>query len=251
MLGMKLVGSQAAHNLHLRMVESNTLELRKTLLEAQETVADYGEKFAAQVDYADLDATALAAQQLRILHRHLGELRTQQGGSWLIETAIDPRQNRLTGHGKYSKCLVSHRVLELALDAVSLTEMQRHMEIAIDLKILAKGTFPAKLQSLKSRDKRKKKEEMGYEWVAVPANSVVLVKGLEIAGRRLLTRQSGLQPLMQAVGLANIQATLQTTIRTALEHLRTLDVERQFCDRDDGTLVSANYDIWIWLWVVQ
>ena len=254
MLGMKLVG----HDLHLRMVESSTLHLRKTLLGAQETVADYGEKFAAKVNYADLDATALAAQQLRILHRHLGELRTQQGGSWLIETAIDPRQNRLNDHGKYSKCWVSHRVLELALDALSLTEMQRHMEIAIGLKMLAKGTFPAKLQSLKSREKKKKKEDMGYEWVQVPADSVVLVKGLEIgyvkqiaAGRRLLTRQSGLQPLMQAVGLANIQATLQTTIRMALEHLRTLDVERQYCDRYDGTLVSANYYIWIWLWVVQ
>ena len=51
----------------------------------------------------------------------------------------------LTDHGKYSKCLVSHRVLELVLGALSLTEMQRHMEIAIDLKMLAKGTFPAKI----------------------------------------------------------------------------------------------------------
>ena len=116
MLGMKLVGSQAVHDLHLRMVESSTLDLRKTLLHAQETVAGYGEKFAAKVSYADLDATALAAQQLRILHRQLGELRTQQGGSWLIETTID-RQNRLTDHGKYSKCLVSHRVLELGVGA--------------------------------------------------------------------------------------------------------------------------------------
>ena len=164
----------------------------------------------------------------------------------------------LTDHGKYSKCLVSHRDLDLALDALSFTEMEKHMEIAIDLNMLAKGMFPAKLLSLKSRDKRKKKEAMGYEWVAVPANSVFLVKGFEIgyvkqiaAGRRLLTKQSGLQPLMEAVGLPNIQATLQTTIRTALGHLRTLDMERKDCDREDGTFVSANYDIWIWLSVVQ
>ena len=124
MLGMKLVGSQALHDENLCKVESTTLNLRKTLLNAQETVAGYGEKFAAKVSFADLDATALAAQQLRLLHRHLG----------------DP---------------------------------------------------------------------------------------------------------------ANIRATLQTTIRMALEHLRTLDVERQYCDRYDGTLVSANYDIWIWLWVVE
>ena len=258
MLGMPLVGRQEVHDEHLGMVESSTLQWRKTLLEASEAVAEYGEKFAAKVDYAPLSATALAAQQLRIIHRHLGELQTTQGGSWLIETAIYPTQNRLTDHGRYSKCLVSHRDLDLALDALSFTEMEKHKEIAIDLKMLAKGVFPAELTCLKSRDKRKKKEAMGYEWVAVPANSVFLVKAFEIgyvkqiaAGRRLQTKQSGLRPLMEAVGLAKIQATLKTTIRTALEHLRTLDVERKFCDREDGTLVSTNYDIWIWLWVVE
>ena len=258
MLGMKLLGSQALHDENLCKLESTILNLRSHLLSAQETVAGYGEKFAAKVSFADLDATALAAQQLRLIHRHLGALGTKEGGNWLIETAIDPSQNRLSDHGKYSKCLMSHRVLELVLDALSVTEMQTHMEIAIDLKMLAKGMFPANLKSLKRREKKKKKEDMGFELKQVPANSVVLVKCLEIgyvkqiaAGRRLLTRGSGLESLMQAVDPANIRATLQTTIRLALEHLRTLDVERQYCDRYDGTLVSANYDIWIWLWVVE
>ena len=129
---------------------------------------------------------------------------------------------------------MSHRVLELVLDAVSVTEMQRHMEIALDLKMLAKGMFPANLTSLKRKEK-KKKEDMGFELKQIPANSVVLVKCLEIgyvkqiaAGRRLLARESGLKSLMQAVDPANIRATLQTTFRLALEHLRTLDVERQY-----------------------
>ena len=258
MLGMKLVGSQALHDQNLCKVESTILKLRKTLLNAQETVAGYGEKFAAKVSFADLDATALAARQLRLIHRHLRELGTKEGGNWLIETPIDPSQNRLSDHGRYSKCLMSHRVLELVLDALSLTEMQRHMEIALDLKMLAKGTFPANLKSLKSKEKKKKKDNMGFDWKQVPADSLVLVKGLEIGyvkqiatGRRLLTRERGLESLMQAVDPANIRATLQTTIRLALEHLRTLDVERQYCDRYDGTLASANYDIWIWLWVVE
>ena len=142
MLGMKLVGSQALHDQNLCKVESTIVNLRKILLNAQETVAGYGEKFAAKVSFADLDATALAARQLRLIHRHLRELGTKEGGNWLIETAIDPSQNRLSDHGRYSKCLMSHRVLELVLDALSLTEMQRHMEIAIDLKMLVKGTFP-------------------------------------------------------------------------------------------------------------
>ena len=30
-----------------------------------------------------------------------------------------------------------------------------------------------------------------------------------------------------------------------------MDVERKFCDRQDGNPVSAKYDIWIWLWRVQ
>ena len=177
MLGMKLVGSQALHDQNLCKVESTIVNLRKTLLNAQETVAGYGEKFAAKVSFADLDATALAARQLRLIHRHLRELGTKEGGNWLIETAIDPSQNRLSDHGRYSKCLMSHRVLELVLDALSLTEMQRHMEIAIDLKMLAKGTFPSNLKSLKSKEKKKKKDNMGFEWKQVPADSLVLVKG--------------------------------------------------------------------------
>jgi len=55
MLGMTLVGRQEVHDQHLRMVESSTLQWRKTLLEASETVAEYGEKFAAKVDYAPLN----------------------------------------------------------------------------------------------------------------------------------------------------------------------------------------------------
>ena len=258
MLGMKLVGSQALHDENLCKLEAKILNLRSYLFSAQETVAGYGEKFAAKVSFADLDATALAAQQLRLIHRHLGALGTKEGGNWLIETVIDPSQNRLSDHGRYSKCLMSHRVLELVLDALSLTEMQRHMEIAIGLKMLAKGTFPSNLKFVKSKEKKKKRENMGFEWKQVPADSLVLVKGFEIgyvkqiaAGRRLLARESGLKSLMQAVDPANIRTTLQTTIRLALEHLRTLDVERQYCDRYDGTLASANYDIWIWLWVVQ
>ena len=258
MLGMKLVGSQALHGENLCKLEAKILNLRSYLFSAQETVAGYGEKFAAKVSFADLDATALAAQQLRLIHRHLGALGTKEGGNWLIETVIDPSQNRLSDHGRYSKCLMSHRVLELVLDALSLTEIERHMEIAIDLKMLAKGTFPSNLKFVKSKEKKKKRENMGFEWKQVPADSLVLVKGFEIgyvkqiaAGRRLLARESGLKSLMQAVDPANIRTTLQTTIRLALEHLRTLDVERQYCDRYDGTLASANYDIWIWLWVLQ
>ena len=158
MLGMKLVGSQALHDQNLCKVESTIVNLRKTLLNAQETVAGYGEKFAAKVRFADLDATALAARQLRLIHRHLRELGTKEGGNWLIETAIDPSQNRLSDHGRYSKCLMSHRVLELVLDALSLTEMQRHMEIAIDLKMLAKGTFPSNEVSQEQGEEEEKRQ---------------------------------------------------------------------------------------------
>ena len=178
---------------------------------------------------------------------------------WLKRLSI-PSQNRLSDHGRYSKCLMSHRVLELVLDALSLTEMQRHMEIAIDLKMLAKGTFPSNLKSLNWRARRRRRKKTIWDLNGNKYQQTVwfwwkvwrLAMWKQIAtGRRLLTRERGLESLMQAVDPANIRATLQTTIRLALEHLRTLDVERQYCDRYDGTLASANYDIWIWLWVVE
>ena len=87
---------------------------------------------------------------------------------------------------------------------------------------------------------------------------MLLVKALEIGyvsrieeGKRLLSHQSVWEDLLKEVPLCDIIFSLKTGIRTALEHLRTLDVERNFCDRPDANPVSAKYDIWIWLWRVQ
>lgn len=222
-------------------------------------MAEYGDTLLAKVEYKSLNAMALAARQRRIMQKHLGAFHAPSHGHWLIETDINPNQNRLTqdGCGCYHKYLVSHQCLELALESLCISQMAIRKEIAIDLGKLPHGSFPAELQRRKQRDKRHGRDDLGLETVRVPANSVLLVKALELVyisrpadGKRLLSQQSVWGHLLQEVSLQDIQFSLRTGIRTSLEHLRALDVERNRCDRADGDSGSAQFNIWIWLRVV-
>ena len=224
------------------------LESRAKLFKASEMLAEFGDKLVAKVDYKSLNAMALAARQRRIMQSHLGAFHTKTHGHWLIETDIDPKQNRLTQHGCgcYHKFLVSHQCLELALEALCTIKMASRKEIAIDLGKLPHGSFPTGLQRRKQQDKRHRRDDLGLETVRVPANSVLLVKALELGyistpgeGKRLLSQQSVWEPLLQEVPLGDIEFSLRKGIRTLLEHLRTLDVARNRCDRADGDSASA------------
>ena len=257
-VGVPLVGWRPHEKQVLLDIENEVLQWRGKLLQASEAVAECGEKYLESVDYKALDALALAAQQRRIIQNHLGAFRTQSHGDWLIATNICAQQNRLNKEGLYHKCLVTHQQLEVMLEALSATEMKECKEIAIDLRQLAPGSFPVELPCLKRQDKRRQMQDQGMDTYKVSAESVLLVKALEIGyvsrieeGKRLLSHQSVWEDLLKEVPLCDIIFSLKTGIRTALEHLRTLDVERNFCDRPDANPVGAKYDIWIWLWRVQ
>ena len=204
---------------------------------------------------------ALAARQRRIMQKHLGAFHAPSHGHWLIETDINPNQNRLTqdGCGCYHMYLVSHQCLELALGLrvcasarwlyarrLQSTWESCHMEVFLQSCSVASNV-----------NKRHGRDDLGLETVRVPANSVLLVKALELVyisrpadGKRLLSQQSVWGHLLQEVSLQDIQFSLRTGIRTSLEHLRALDVERNRCDRADGDSGSAQFNIWIWLRVV-
>lgn len=257
--GIPVIGSKGVHDEGLAMIEEQMLECRARLFRASQMLAEYGEKLAAKVDYKSLNAMALAARQRRIMQRHLGTFHTKTDGHWLIETDIDPNQNRLTqqGCGCYHKYLVSHQCLELALEALCPIKMAARQEIAIDLGKLPHGSFPRQLQRRQQIDKRHRRADLGLETVCIEANSVLVVKALELSyirtpgqGKRLLSRRSVWELLLQEVPLQDIKFSLQKGIRTLLEHLRTLDVARDRCDRAEGDSASAQYDIWIWLRVV-
>ena len=83
------------HDRSLVLMEEEVLRWRAKLLQASEAVAEFEEKFLAKVDYKSLDSVALAAQQRRIIQKHLGAFHTPSHGNWLIETDIKSMQNRL------------------------------------------------------------------------------------------------------------------------------------------------------------
>lgn len=83
------------HDRSLVLMEEEVLRWRAKLLQASEAVAEFGEKFLAKVDYKPLDSVALAAQQRRIIQKHLGAFHAPSHGNWLIETDIKSMQNRL------------------------------------------------------------------------------------------------------------------------------------------------------------
>ena len=145
LLSSPLVGCTHAHG--QRGMEDSVRQWRAQLLQASEAVEEFGERFLEKVDYMPLNILELAARQRRIIQQHLGSFHTQKHGHWLIETEIKPVQNRLNKAGRYHKCLVTHQQLELALKALSASEMEKHKEIALDLGQLPCGSFPTRLTS--------------------------------------------------------------------------------------------------------
>ena len=59
------------------------------------------------------------------------------------------------------------------------------------------------------------------------------------------------QKLLLEVLVGEIVGSLKQGPVTLLHHLRTMDVDRNFCDRTTGQLVSENYDIWVWMTKVR
>ena len=41
--------------------------------------------------------------------------------------------------------------------------------------------------------------------------------------------------------------SLKKGLLILLQHLRTMDIDRRFCDRTSGELASENYDMWVWM----
>ena len=82
---------------------------------------------------------------------------------------------------------------------------------------------------------------------------LVLVKAFEIGfvkemfkPRRLITKQNAWLELRKSLQLHDVVQHLKSGIGTALEHLRTLDVDRRrMLDRVHESL-EESYGIWIW-----
>ena len=254
--GTPLVEATQVHADMLAMIDDNVKNLRVRLLAASDVVESVSSCRVDQDHFRSLNLMELAAQQRKTIHKELGNFYHGENSSWLIETKIKIDQNCLNNAMQYRKCLVSHRQLELLLETLSETMMDKHHEIAFDLSSLHRGVLPQMLTCAKRhvRAKQHQKQNFGLDQYEVPSDSVLLVKGLEVGfvrdiekGTRLQTVTGAWQKLRLVVSVGEIVQSLKQGLLTLLQHLRTMDVERRFCDRSTGESVSENYDNWVWM----
>ena len=258
--GTPLVARTQVHDKMLAMIDDNVKDLRAWLLSASEAVEAMSRGPVEPVHFKTLNLMELAAQQRRNIHRDLGSFYTSEQSSWLIETATKAEQNCLSQYPQYRKCLLTHRQLELLLETLSKTLMEKHGEIAFDLRSLQPGDLPSQLPCARRHEQAKqhRNQNLGLDVYDVASESVLLVKALEIGYVRDLAKSTRLQTvtgawrkLLEEVTVGEIVGSLKQGLLTLLHHLRTMDVDRNFCDRTTGELVSENYDIWVWMTKVR
>ena len=159
--GTPLVEALPKHVEMLASVDENVKQLRDRLRAAAEAVQEFSHLHADRVSFHSLNLMELAAQQRRIIHKHLGNFYTADNGSWLIETQIKISQNCLNKEMQYRKCLLSNRHLELLLECLCATMMEEHQEIAFDLSRLQRGVFPLKFTCAKRHQQAKQHQHEG------------------------------------------------------------------------------------------
>ena len=134
--------------------------------------------------------------------------------------------------------------------------MKEHEEIAFDLRSLQRGVLPPKLTCAKRHQQAKQhqNQDLGLDVYEFASDSVLLVKALEVGylldidkATRLQTVTGAWQKLLSVMSVGEIVHSLKQGLLTLLQHLRTMDVDRHFCDRTSGELASENYDIWVWM----
>ena len=251
-----LVAATEVHAEMLAKIDENVKNLRVRLLAASEAVEAFSRCRVDGFHFKSLNLMELAAQQRRMIHRELGNFYTAENSSWLIETRIKTKQNCLNKDVQYRKCLLSHRQLELLLETLSKTMMKKHGEIAFDLRTLQRGVLPRQLTCAKrhAQAKQHQNEDFGLDEYDIASDSVLLMKALEVGyvsdmdkATRLQTVTGAWQKLLSVMTVDEIVHSLKQGLLTLLHHLRTMDVDRCFCDRNSEELVSENYDIWVWM----
>ena len=254
--GTPLVAATQVHAEMLSKIDENVKNLRARLLAASEAVEAFSRCRVDRVQFKSLNLMELAAQQRRMIQRDLGNFYTSENSSWLIETRIKTQQNCLNKDMQYRKCLLSHRQLELLLETLSETMMKKYEEIAFDLRTLQRGVLPRKLTCAKRHQQAKQhqNEDLGLDVYDIASDSVLLVKALEVGylsdmdkATRLQTVTGAWQKLLSVMFVGEIVHSLKQGLLTLLQHLRTMDVDRHFCDRTSEELASENYDIWVWM----
>eukprot|EP00435_Cladocopium_sp_Y103_P031607 s1794_g8.t1 len=234
----------------LPLVDAKALDVRSLEL---------GVDLPESVNYASLNVIATATQQRGDIQEAFGGLRGQ-GCMWVKEMVCPPFCNLLRDDMAFRKVRLTHQQVQDLLEAPNLELSKQEKMLVLHLKQGGVRVLPRQVISAK-RDphqaKQKYDQNLGTEMYDLSYGYNLYIRGFEMhfctesetdqdSGRRILLQKACFEKVAEEKGVETMVAKVKCGIVKCLQHLRTMDADRRFVNRNSGRWVSENYDIWVW-----
>ena len=160
----------------------------------------------------------------------------------------------------FRKLRLTHQQVQDLLKAANLEVSKREKVLVVPLKQGGVAVLPQHVTCARRHPHQatqKRKQNLGTEMYDLSYGKNLYIKGFEMhfcieggtdkdTGRRILLQQTNFEKVAKEKGVATMLADVKRGILKCLQHLRTMDADRQFVNRNCGRWVSENYDIWVW-----
>eukprot|EP00435_Cladocopium_sp_Y103_P066037 s412_g28.t1 len=259
MKSLPLVDAKPKHFQCLCDIEKTAMRQRNELMRASEAVGELGVDLPMSVNYGSLKLIAVATQQCREIQKAFGGLRTNEC-MWVKEVDCPSFANCLKDDLSFWKLLLTHRQLEELLESTDLDRTRENKTLSVNLRWLAAGLLPPSVPCAKRNAVKAKQHasvDYGMDTYDLSYGSTLLIRGFEMGfckemrtdesnARRLLLQTQFFDKVASEKNVATMVAEVKHGISKCLQHLRTVDTDRRFEDRNTGKWVSENYDVWVW-----
>ena len=256
---LPLVDAKALDVDCLKRIEQTAMRQRNELLRASEAALELGVDLPESVSYASLNAIATATQQRREIQEIFGGL-CGQGSMWVREIVCPPFCNLLKDDMGCRRLRLTHQQVQDLLKAANLEVSKREKVLVVPLKQGGVAVLPQQVTCARRHPHQatqKRNQNFGTEMYDLSYGKNLYIKGFEMhfcieggtdenSGRRILLQKTNFEKVANEKGVAKMLADVTRGILKCLEHLRTMDADRQFVNRNCGRWVSENYDIWVW-----
>eukprot|EP00435_Cladocopium_sp_Y103_P041211 s2664_g11.t1 len=192
----------------LQEIERTAMGHRNELLRASEAALELGVDLPESVNYGALNVIATATQQRR-------EIQAIFGG-----VAVLPQE--VTCARRHPHKATQKRNQDLGTEMYDLSYGENLSIKGFEMDYCIEG--------------------------ATDENTGVCIEGAtdENSGRRILLQKANFEKVAKEKGVPTMVADVKRGILKCLQHLRTMDADRRFVNRNRGRWVSENYDIWVW-----
>eukprot|EP00435_Cladocopium_sp_Y103_P067004 s847_g29.t1 len=235
------------------------MQKRNELMRASEAALELGVDLPESVNYASLTLIATATQQRRDIQEAFGGL-CGQGCMWVKEVVCPSFCNLLRDDMGFRKLRLTHQQLQDLLESPNLELIKQEKMLAFHLKQGGVRVLPLEVTSAKRdlhRAKQKFKEDLGTEMYDLSYGYNLYIRGFDMdfcteietdqdSARRILLQPGFFSKVAEKKGVETMVADVKRGILKCLQHLRTMDADRRFVNRNSGRWVSENYNVWVW-----